>query len=169
MLFTAKTFENQKKVILVCSKLSMISKPTLGVALLVIVATLFFVIPQGQGCLGDARCITGQVTEVVDGHTIKVEGQTVMLALTSTLELYDEAGADAKGYLEKVCPAGSRVLVDEDDGQTRGSLVGTIALVRCNGLILNEAMLGENHATLPLESCRISEFSDSNWAKENGC
>jgi len=147
----------------------MISKPSLGVVLLVIVATLFFVIPQDQGCLGNARCITGQVTEIFDGHTIKVEGQTIMLALASTPELYDEAGADAKDYLEKVCPVGSRVLVDEDDGQTRGSLVSMIALVRCNGLILNETMLGKNHATLPLEFCPVSEFSDSNWAKENGC
>jgi len=147
----------------------MVSKRSLGVAILVIAVTLFFVFPQGQGCLGGARCIAGQVTEVVDGETIKVEAHTVRLALASTPEMYDEAGQAAKNYLEKMCPVGSRVLVDEDDGQTVGRYGDIVALVRCNGLILNETMLGENHATLPPDFCSVSEFSASNWAKENGC
>ena len=40
------------------------------------------------------------------------------------------------------------VLADEDDGQTMGSYGRVIAFVRCNGLILNEPVLAENHATL---------------------
>ncbi len=147
----------------------MIPKRSIGVALVVIVATLFFVIPQNQDCLGDARCIKGQVTQVVDGDTIKVEGQLIQFALSSAPEMYDEAGAEAKDYLEKVCPVGSRVLVDEDDGQTKGSYGHIVALVKCNGLILNEAILAESHAFLSLEFCPVSEFSGSDWAKENGC
>jgi micrococcal nuclease len=147
----------------------MIPKRSIGVVIIVIIATLFFVIPQNQDCLGEARCIKGQVTQVVDGDTIKVEGQSVRFALSSSPEMYDAKGIVAKTYLEKVCPIGSRVLVDEDDGQTMGSYGRIIALVRCNGLILNEAMLEENHATLSKEFCSISEFSNSNWAQDNGC
>jgi micrococcal nuclease len=151
------------------SKINMIPKRSIGVVIIVIVATLFFVIPQNQDCMGDARCIKGQVTQVVDGDTIKVEGQSIGFALASAPELYDAEGVKAKDYLEKICAVGSRVLVDEDDGQTMGSYSRVIALVRCNGLILNEAVLAENHAILSLEFCPVSEFSDSNWAKENGC
>jgi len=147
----------------------MIAKRSIGVVIIVIIATLFLVIPQNQDCLGDARCIKGQVTEVIDGDTIKVEAQSVRFALSSSPEMYDEKGVAAKDYLEKVCPIGSQVLVDEDDGQTMGSYGRIIALVRCNGLILNEAMLEENHATLSKEFCSISEFSNSNWAQDNGC
>jgi len=147
----------------------MIAKRSIGVVIIVIIATLFLVIPQNQDCLGDARCIKGQVTEVIDGDTIKVEAQSVRFALSSSPEMYDEKGVAAKDYLEKVCPIGSQVLVDEDDGQTMGSYGRIIALVRCNGLILNEAMLEANHATLSKEFCSISEFSDSNWAQNNGC
>ena len=57
----------------------MIPKRSIGVGIVVIIATLFFVIPQGQDCLGDARCIKGQVTQVVDGDTIKVEGKPIDL------------------------------------------------------------------------------------------
>jgi micrococcal nuclease len=147
----------------------MIPKRSIGAVIVVIVATLFFVIPQDQDCLGDARCVKGQVTQVVDGDTLKVEGQSVRFALSSAPEMYDEAGVAARDYLEKICPVGSRVLVDEDDGQTMGSYGRIIAMVRCNGMILNEAVLAENHAILSLEFCSVSEFSGSNWAKENGC
>lgn len=147
----------------------MIPKRSIGVVIVVIIATLFFVIPQAQDCLGEARCIKGQVTQVVDGDTLKVEGQLIQFALSSAPELYDETGVAAKNYLEKICPVGSRVLVDEDDGQTMGNYERIIAMVRCNGLILNEAVLAEDHAIISLEFCSVSEFSGSNWAKENGC
>ena len=147
----------------------MIPKRTIGVVIIVIVTTLFFVIPHDQDCLGDARCIKGQVTQVVDGETIKVERQLIQFALTSAPEMYDEAGVAARDYLEKICPVGSRVLVDEDDGQSMGNFGRIIALVRCNGVILNEAILAENHATISLEYCPISEFSGNDWAKKNGC
>jgi micrococcal nuclease len=147
----------------------MIPKRTVGIIIIVIVAVLIFVIPKDQECSGDARCIQGQVTEVVDGDTIKVDGQSIRFALASAPELYEEAGVDARDYLEKICPIGSRVLVDEDDGQTTGSYGRIVALIRCNALILNEAVLDENHAIISPEFCSVSEFSDSNWAKEHGC
>ena len=147
----------------------MIPKRTIMVVIIVIVAVLFFVIPKDQGCAGDARCIQGQVTEIIDGDTIKVDGQSIRFALSSTPELYEETGVNARDYLEKICPIGSRVLVDEDDGQTTGSYGRIIALIRCNGLILNEAVLDENHAVISPEFCSVSEFSDSNWAKQHGC
>jgi micrococcal nuclease len=147
----------------------MIKKRTITAVIIVIVATLFFVIPQDQGCTGESRCIAGIVTQVVDGDTLKVDGQTIRLALSSAPELYEEAGAESRDYLEKICPVGSRVLVDEDDGQTMGSYGRIIALVRCNGLILNEVVISENHAILSTELCSASEFSDRNWAKKNGC
>ncbi len=167
--FFEKFKENKKRLYLLYSNLHVISKRTVSVVIIVIIATLFFVIPQDQGCSGDARCITGIVTQVVDGDTLKVDEQSIRFSLSSAPELYEEAGVESKNYLEKICPVGSRVLVDEDDGQTLGSYGRIIGLVRCNGLILNEAMISESHAVLSSEFCSISEFSDSNWAKKNGC
>ena len=147
----------------------MIPKSTIGVVILVVITVLFFVIPQDQGCMGTARCIQGQVTKVVDGDTIEVDGQSIRFALVSAPELYEETGEEAREYLEKICPVGSRVLVDEDDGQTLGSYSRVVALVRCNAMILNEAVIAKNYATVQLEFCSLSEFSENTWAKQIGC
>jgi micrococcal nuclease len=137
--------------------------------ILVVVVILIITIPFGSGCSGDAQCITGKVTEIVDGDTIKVDGESIRFSLTSTPEIYEEEGILAKKFVEKICPIGSTVLVDEDDLQTKGSYDRIIGLIKCNGKILNEEILKSGHGEISTQFCKTSEFADSDWAKRYGC
>ena len=130
---------------------------------------LIIAIPFGSGCSGDAQCITGKVTEIVDGDTIKVDNKSIRFSLTSTPEIYDEKGVLAKKYVEKICPIGSTVLVDEDDLQTQGSYGRIIGLIKCNGKILNEEILESGHGEISIQYSKTSEFANSDWAKHYGC
>ncbi len=137
--------------------------------ILVVVVILIITIPFGSGCSGDAQCITGKVTEIIDGDTIKVDGKSIRFSLTSTPEIYDEEGILAKKFVEKICPVGSIVLVDEDDLQTKGSYDRIIGLIKCNGKILNKEILESGHGEISTQYCKTSEFADSDWAKRYGC
>jgi len=75
----------------------------------------------------------------------------------------------AKKFVEKICPVGSTVLVDEDDLQTKGSYDRIIGLIKCNGKILNEEILKSKHGEIFTQYCKTSEFADSDWAKRYGC
>lgn len=122
-----------------------------------------------QDCSGSARCFTGQVTEVIDEDTIRVDGQSIRFALASTPELSEYGGHQAKKFVEQVCPVGSEVLVDEDDGQTQGSYGRIIALIYCNGNNLNELVIVSGFGSLETIFCYNSEFSSDSWAQNNGC
>ena len=135
----------------------------------VIIGIIIISIPFNSGCEGEAQCITGKVTKVIDGDTIKVDGQSIRFALSSTPELNTEKGVLAKEYVEKICPIGSTVLVDEDDMQTEGSYGRMIGLIRCNDKILNESILESGYGKISTRYCKTSEFSDSDWAKRYGC
>jgi len=88
-------------------------------------------------CSGSAGCFRGYVTEIVDGDTIKVDGQSIRFALANTPE-YGEAGFDqATRFIRSICPTGSVALVDEDDGQTQRSYGRIIAVIFCNGINLS--------------------------------
>jgi micrococcal nuclease len=137
--------------------------------ILITVGILVITIPVDSGCTGNAQCITGKVTKVIDGDTIKVDGQSIRFALTSTPEMYEEAGILAKQYIEKICPVGSTVLVDEDDLQTKKSYDRIIGKITCKGKILNETVLKSGHGEIDTIYCKTSEFADSNWAKYYGC
>jgi len=122
-----------------------------------------------QNCSGSAACISGYVTNIIDGDTIDVDGNSIRFSLASTPELNEFGGFDAKHFLEQICPVGSQALVDEDDGQTEGSYDRMIAVIYCNGVNLNEAVLEEGYALLSTSFCSQSEFSDEAWAKKFGC
>jgi len=125
--------------------------------------------PITQDCSGTARCFTGQVTQVVDGDTIKVDGQSIRFALASTPELDEPGGALAKDYIEETCPVGSTALVDEDDGQTEGSYGRIVGVIYCNGINLNEFVLDEGLGYLSSGFCYKSEFKTHSWAIRHGC
>ncbi len=137
--------------------------------ILVVVVILIITIPFDSGCSGDAQCITGKVTEIIDGDTIKVNDKSIRFSLTSTPEIYDERGILAKKFIEKICPVGSTVLVDEDDLQTKGSYDRMIGLIKCNGKILNKKILESGYGEISTQYCKTSEFADSDWAKRYGC
>jgi len=122
-----------------------------------------------QNCSGNAKCITGIVTLVIDGDTIKVDGQSIRFALVSAPELKDSGGIESKDFIDSLCPVGSTALIDEDDGQTEGSYGRIIGVIYCNGKNLNEELIKSGNGYLSLEFCSKSEFSNDTWAQNNGC
>jgi len=120
-------------------------------------------------CSGEARCITGVVTQVIDGDTIKIDDQSFRFSLTSTPEMDTAEGVFAKEFVEYFCPVGSLAIADEDDKQTQGSYGRIIAVIHCNGINLNEAVLEAGHGSISAGFCDTSEFSDTSWAQKFGC
>jgi len=120
-------------------------------------------------CTGDARCITGLVTDVIDGDTIKVDGQSIRFTLSSAPELNESDGESAKDFINEICPVGSTVTVDEDDGQKEGSYDRILGVIYCNGENLNEQLLESGYGKMSTEFCPVSEFSNDSWAKKYGC
>jgi len=114
---------------------------------------------------GNARSFTGKVTGIINGDTIQVDGQSVRLALASTPEVNTPMGLAAKQYLLQICPIGSAVTVNEDDGQTEDSYDRIVALVKCNGVTLNAAVIEKGFGHLSFVNCDKSEFSDQAWSR----
>lgn len=120
-------------------------------------------------CSGSALCLEGIVTRIIDGDTIDVDHTTIRFSLINTPE-YDEDGYEAATlFTAKMCPVGSRVLVDEDDGQTSGSFGRQIAKVFCGSKVINEELLKSGHAVILVKHCEESEFSSEDWARAFGC
>lgn len=126
-------------------------------------------IPNNPQCIGTARCIYGSVTRIIDGDTIVVGDKSIRFALVNTPEFGDSDYYPSRNYIEKICPVGSTVLVDEDDGQTQGSFGRIIAKIYCNNLVLNEEILKSGHAVILTQFCKVSEFAKEAWAKKFGC
>lgn len=120
-------------------------------------------------CSGTARCISGIVTEVIDGDTIKVDGKSIRFALSSAPELDEFNGDKAKNLIESICGVGSKILVDEDDKQTQGSYGRIIGLIQCNEVILNEELVKSGLGVVSKEFCNTSEFYMLSWAQKYGC
>jgi len=148
----------------------MISKISVIVALCSIPLMFIILTPQTDlDCSGNALCLKGKITKIVDGDTLDVGETRVRLALTSTPELSDLGGIESKNFLEEKCPINSDVLVDEDDGQIEGSYGRMIAKVFCQGTLLNEEILEKGHGEINTIHCFDSEFKDESWAKKFGC
>ena len=123
---------------------------------------------SSKTCSGDARCLSGTVSKVIDGDTIVVGDQSVRLALSSTPELNESMGMVAKQYVQQICPVGSKVIVDEDDGQTQESYGRIVGVVYCNGVNLNAVILEQGFGNFSFIHCDKSEFSSQSWAQK-GC
>jgi len=120
-------------------------------------------------CSGNARCITGTVTQVIDGDTIKVDGQSIRFALASAPEINEQGGIEARNFIETICSVGSTATVDEDDGQTEGSYGRILGVIYCNGFNLNQDLLDVGHGYLISDFCDNSEFANEDWAQKHGC
>lgn len=120
-------------------------------------------------CGGNAKCLSGTVTRIIDGDTIVVGETHVRFALAAAPELSESGGLVAKEFIENTCPIGSKAIVDEDDKQTDGSYGRTIAKIYCNGIILNEALVSKGLGTIDRRFCTQSEFTVERWAQQHGC
>jgi len=122
-----------------------------------------------QDCSGNARCITGTVTKIIDGDTIHVDGQSIRFAMASAPELSGYGGVESRNFIQTICPVGSDVIVDEDDGQTEESYGRMIGVIYCNGMNLNAELLDADLGYLEERFCDSSEFAGESWAKKHGC
>lgn len=120
-------------------------------------------------CVGTAECFTGTVTKIVDGDTLDVGTTRIRLALVDTPERGEPGYSEATDFTKSLCPVGSTVLVDEDDGQKSGSYGRMVAKVFCDGRILNAELLDAGHADIFTQYCNVSEFAGESWAREHGC
>lgn len=127
------------------------------------------ILPVTQSCQGNARCISGFVTRIIDGDTIDVDGQSIRFVLVNTPEYGEDDYTQARNYIETICPIGTPVLVDEDDLQTKGSHGRIIGVIYCNNLNLSEEILEAGHAEIIPSICSKSEFADEPWAQKFGC
>lgn len=115
-------------------------------------------------CQGNARCIAEKITRVIDGDTLEVGGLPVRLALLDVDEQDTPSGYTAWRIVGAVCQNGSHALVDEDDGQTRGSHGRILGVVWCGNTNLNEFLVDIGFDRLDTRYCQASEFSKEPWA-----
>ena len=120
-------------------------------------------------CSGNAKCISGTVTKIIDGNTIHVDDQAVRFTLASSPKLNGFGGIDSRNFIQTICPVGSEVIVDEDDGQTPEGHSRIIGVVYCNDLILNKELLDADLGYLESRFCDFSEFGSESWAQKHGC
>jgi micrococcal nuclease len=120
-------------------------------------------------CSGTAKCITGTVTKIIDGDTIHVNEQSVRFALASAPNLEGYGGADSRNFIQTICPVGSEVLIDEDDGHVLDDHSRIVGMVTCNDVILNQELLDANLGHLEIRFCPSSEFANEHWAVKHGC
>lgn len=120
-------------------------------------------------CKGAGACFNGTVDKIVDGDTIDVDGKRIRLALVNTPERDERGYAEATKFTSTVCPVGSTVLVDQDGKQMYDKYGRMVAVVYCDGALLNAELLFADHAVILEQFCRVSEFGNEDWAKLFGC
>ena len=137
-----------------------------GIPVLLVVIGIILMSSSGTSysCVDDgAECYEGTITKIIDGDTIKTNtNDTVRLSLVLSPELSEEGGIEAKEFIESICPVGSNILVDEDNGQQK-SFDRTVAQVHCNGKSLNAALVENNHGIIDKQFCYDTEFIDESW------
>jgi len=147
-------------------------------ALLVVMATVVVVsliisflpapAPQDE-CKGTAECLEGQVTDIVDGDTLYVEGTKIRLVLVDSPEVGEAGFDEARDFAADICPVGSQATADQDDWQLEDQYGRMIAVVYCGGKNLNYELLKSGHAVILTQYCAVSEFGGETWAVEYGC
>lgn len=114
----------------------------------------------------------GTVTKVIDGDTLDVltrEGDTITIRLVLIdAPESDEPGFDeAKNFIAEQC-LNKNAEADPDNNQ--GLSYGrTVAVVHCEGVNINKAILDNDFADIYENFCDVSEFANTNWAQEHGC
>ncbi len=124
---------------------------------------------ESHDCSGTAKCMTGKVTKIVDGDTIHVDDQSVRFSLITAPNLEGYGGTDSRDFIQTICPVGTDVLVDEDDGHVLKDHARMVGMVTCNDMVLNKEILDANLAHLEVRFCQSSEFSQQDWAIKHGC
>ena len=125
--------------------------------------------PKAIECTGDAKCITEEITKIVDGDTIYTANYKIRLSLTNTPEKNEPGFQEATLFTAMSCPVGSMITVDQDDLQPYDQYGRLLANVYCGGESLNSALLYNDYANILTQYCSTSEFSSNDWAQDFGC
>ena len=124
--------------------------------------------PEQSDCpRSNGLCVVREVTRVIDGDTLDVEGGLrIRLVLVDAPELSESGGPQARDFLTDLC-LGSLALIDEDDFQIGDDPFGrTLAVVYCDGTNANAALISSGHADTYFRFCSASEFGSQAWS---GC
>lgn len=115
--------------------------------------------------LESPRAITGKVTAVANGDTLRVDGIKYNTALADAPELGSPGYRAAKEFTASVCPvdADATVIIDHANKNPRFPDI-IFAEITCNGANLNAALLESAHATLYQKGCHSSVFAGSWWS-----
>lgn len=120
-------------------------------------------------CSGTALCANDTITKIVDGDTLYTRDYKIRLALVNTPEKNEAGFSSAASFTGSLCPVGSIISIDQDDGQKTDTYGRMVAKITCSGKNLNEELLQNNHATIMEQYCAKSEFASESWAKKFGC
>lgn len=120
-------------------------------------------------CTGTALCITDRITSVIDGDTVYLKDYRIRLSLVDTPEMHQPGFSEATSFTSNLCPVGSVVTVDQDDGQLYDVYGRLLGKVTCSGKVLNAELLENGHARILTQYCAKSEFASEEWAKNHGC
>jgi endonuclease YncB( thermonuclease family) len=106
--------------------------------------------------------IVANVTRVIDGDTIEIEGgERIRFAIINTPEKWEEGWKEAKDYTTERC-LGKIAVIDIDDNQDRtyGRLVGLVYCGGVEGYFINLELLSLQYAVVKPQYCKYSEFKD---------
>ncbi len=123
--------------------------------------------PESSDCPRSAGlCVEREVTRIIDGDTLEVEGGIrIRLVLVDAPELGEAGGVAARDYLEDLC-LGAIALIDEDDFQIGDDPFGRVlAVVYCGGKNANALLISSGHADTYYQFCSASEFRDEAWTR----
>ncbi len=113
----------------------------------------------------------GVVTKVIDGDTLDVkakDGKTIAirLALVDAPETNEPGYTQAKNFVSQNC-LNKEAVVDPDNNQNP-SFSRLVAVVYCEGLDINGAIIANGFAPIYRSFCDVSEFANTVWA-QFGC
>lgn len=137
--------------------------------IIVIIAGSYLFIQEDNGSDSILMVSETHVTDIIDGDTIEVGHQRIRLSLTSTPELNEKGGIEAKEFTTNLCPIGSIARVVVDGKQPQDQYGRTIAKVYCGEALLNSELLEYGFATIDKRFCSVTEFANEDWVKEFGC
>jgi micrococcal nuclease len=114
----------------------------------------------------------GVVTKVIDGDTLDVkakDGKTIAIRLTlvDAPETNEPGYTQAKNFVSQNC-LNKEAVVDPDNNQDP-SFSRLVAVVYCEDININEAVIVNGFATIYRSFCDVSEFANTVWAQKSGC
>ena len=122
-------------------------------------------------CTGEARCLRGTITSVPTADAILLSGgMSVRLALVSVPAPLEAGGEQARRLVASICPAGTQLVVDEDDlgasassATFRGRIVGE-AFCNDGTVSIQDVLVASGLGVVDRAACDASEFAVRAWA-----